>query len=98
MKNMRFMQNNVGDRKTKTYNRLVEERELVDHFLNKFEMDEMQRNYNDYNIGDLLLVFHNPDKTDHAKAFSKPPFIRFADAETVFDSYLRVLSENGFTA
>lgn len=55
----------------------------------------MQRNYNDYNLGDLLLVFPNPDKPDHAKAFSKPAFIRFTDAEFVFDNYLKVLSENG---
>lgn len=57
----------------------------------------MNRNYNDYNMGNILLVFPNPDKPDHAKAFAKPPFVKFSDAEEVFDSFLRVIQENGFT-
>lgn len=95
--NMRFMQNNIGDRKTQTFKRQEEEKNLVDYFLNKFEFDEIKRNYNDYNIGDILLVFPNPDQENFAKVFSKPAFIRFQDAELVFDSHLRVISENGFT-
>ena len=87
----------MGDRKTQNFKRQTEEKELVDYFLNTFEFEEMHRNYNDYGIGDLLLIFPNPDKTDYQKAFSKPAFIKFSDAEAVFDNNLRVIQENGFT-
>lgn len=95
--NMRYMQNNIADRKTQNYVQLVQEKELVDFFLNKFEFEEMQRNYNDYNLGDFLLIFPNPDKPDYLKAFPKPGFTRFSEAEAVYDNYLRVLSKDGFT-
>ena len=51
-------------------NKKMAQQEELDGFLNQIEFEEL-KNYDDYNTGDLLLVFPNPDNDDTKKLYNK---------------------------
>ncbi|CAD8200754.1 unnamed protein product [Paramecium pentaurelia] len=59
-----------------------------DEFLNPNEFQEMKHIYGDCNIGDLVIVFPNPDD-EEALAGE----ITFLEAEKVFDKFITVITD-----
>ncbi|CAD8148836.1 unnamed protein product [Paramecium octaurelia] len=66
--------------------------DLVDkhqnEFLNPAEFQEIQDIYEDYNIGDLAIVFPNPDYEGYTQKA-----VTFNEAATIFDEILTVMTE-----
>lgn len=62
---------------------------MNEKYLNPNEFEEIRGAYDDYNLGDLILVFQNPDHDDTP---NKP--VPYHLAETVIDNILTVLDEN----
>ncbi|CAK70527.1 unnamed protein product (macronuclear) [Paramecium tetraurelia] len=60
-----------------------QEKKYQDDFLNPNEYNEMQDIYEDYNMGDLVIVFPNPD----ADGVKNPP-ITYKEAEKFYDETL----------
>lgn len=57
--------------------------------MNKNEFAEIKGNYDDYGLGDLVLIFPNPDFEVANKSVS------FKDAEKIFDEVLTVMTDEG---
>lgn len=68
----------------------VEKEEIFqDEFLNQNEFAEIKGNYDDFGLGDLVLVFPNPDFNCPNKE------VRFHEAEKIFDEVLTVMTDEG---
>lgn len=69
---------------------ILEQEEITqDEFLNHNEFEEMKGNYDDWGLGDLCLVFPNPDFNCPNKA------VTFKQAEKDFDEILTVMTDEG---
>ncbi|CAD8105641.1 unnamed protein product [Paramecium primaurelia] len=64
------------------------EEKIQDEFLNPNEFAEVKGTYDDYNIGDLAIIFQNPD-SDNCE--NKP--ISFKDAVKIYDEMLTVMTD-----
>ena len=90
---MEFFINNIDESKYKPIRENVDENEPVSNdFLNENEFAEIKGNYNDYGLGDLIILFPNPDDDEiENKA------IEFREAEKVFDEILTVMTDEGIS-
>ncbi|CAD8121664.1 unnamed protein product [Paramecium sonneborni] len=59
-----------------------------DEFLNPNEFQEMKHIYGDCNIGDVVIVFPNPDDEE-----AQVGEVTFMDAEKVFDKFITVITD-----
>ncbi|CAD8202207.1 unnamed protein product [Paramecium octaurelia] len=65
-----------------------ESEKYQDEFLNPNEFEEMKHIYEDCNIGDLVIVFPNPDDED-----APAGEVTFLEAEKVFDKFITVITD-----
>jgi anoctamin-10 len=64
------------------------EEKTQDEFLNPNEFAEVKGTYDDYNIGDLAVIFQNPD---NELCVNRP--VLFKEAEKTYDEMLTVMTD-----
>lgn len=79
----------IKKKTTKTQEADELDEKTQDEFLNPNEFAEIRGSYDDYNMGDLVIVFPNPDQDVPNRA------VTFKEAELTFDDILTVMTDEG---
>ena len=58
---MGYFRNQIIDKDNKGSRQAQMQSDMLDGFLNQAEFEEIKRNYDDFNLGDVVIEFPNPD-------------------------------------
>ena len=68
------------------------EEKTQDEFLNPNEFAEIKGAYDDYNVGDIAIIFYNPD---NEACIIEQRAVEFKEAEEAFEKILTVMTDEG---